>query len=67
MPFWLDIAAFLVKALIIVAAIGGVAILIARLARSSDGPKNREIRVKSINDRYEAMRDAIDAELLEKK
>ncbi len=67
MSFWLDIAAFLVKALIIVAAIGGLAFLIARLARSGDGPKDREIRVKSINDRYDAMRDAINAEILEKK
>ena len=67
MSFWLDIAAFLVKALIIVAAVGGLAILIARLARSPDGPKDREIRIKSINDRYDAMRDAIDAQILEKK
>src|SRR5271165_3417017 len=66
MPFWLDIAAFLVKALIIVAALGGLAILIARLARSGDG-RDREIRVKSINERYDAMRDAIDAQILEKK
>ncbi len=67
MSFWLDIAAFLVKALIIVAAVGGLAILIARLARSADGPRDREIRIKSINDRYDAMRDAIDAQILEKK
>jgi hypothetical protein len=37
MPFWLDIAAFLVKALTTVAAVGGLAVLIARLARSGDG------------------------------
>ncbi len=67
MPFWLDILAFLVKALIIVAAIAGLAILIARLARSGDGAKDHAIRIKSINDRYDAMRDAIEAELLEKK
>ncbi len=67
MAFWLDIAAFLVKALIIVAAVGGLAILIIRLARSSDGPKDREVRIKSVNDRYDAMRDAINAELLDKK
>jgi serine protease SohB len=67
MPFWLDIAAFVIKALIIVAAIGGVAILIARLARSGDGDKDREIRIKSINDRYDDMRDALNAGLLEKK
>ena len=67
MAFWLDIAAFLVKAIIIVAAIAGIAILIARLARSSDGQKGREIRIKSINDRYDAMRDAFNVELLDKK
>ncbi len=67
MAFWLDIAAFLVKALILVAAVGALVALIIRLARSSDGPKDREIRIKSINDRYDAMRDAINAELLDKK
>ncbi len=67
MTFWLDIAAFVVKALIIVAAVGGLAILIVRLSRSSDGPKDREIRIKSVNDRYDGMRDAINAELLDKK
>jgi serine protease SohB len=67
MPFWLDILAFLVKALIIVAALGGLAILIARLARSGDAPRDREIRVKSLNDRYDAMRDALEGKLLDKK
>ncbi|RBP14106.1 inner membrane peptidase [Roseiarcus fermentans] len=67
MPFWLDILAFLVKALVIVAAIGGLAILIVRLARSGEAPKDHEIRIKSINDRYDAMRDAIEAELVDKK
>ena len=45
MAFWLDIAAFLVKALIIVAALGGLALLIARLARSGEA-RDREIKVK---------------------
>ena len=67
MPFWLDLAAFVVKALVIVAAVGGLAILIARLARSGDGGQDREITIKSINNRYDAMRDALDAKLLEKK
>ena len=66
MAFWLDIAAFVVKALIIVAAIGGLALLIARLARSSE-PKDEEIRVRSLNERYDDMRDAMNAELLDKK
>jgi serine protease SohB len=66
MHFWLDIADFALKALIIVAAVGGLAILIARLARSGE-PKDREIRVRSLNERYDDMRDAMNAALLEKK
>ena len=66
MPFWLDIAAFLVKALIIVAAIGGLALLIARLARSAE-PKDQEIKVRSLDERYDDMRDAMDATLLDKR
>jgi serine protease SohB len=66
MAFWLDIASFLIKALIIVAAIGGLALLIARLARSSE-PKNREIRIRSLNEHYDEMREAMNAALLDKK
>ena len=66
MPFWLDIAAFLLKALIIVAAVGGLALLIARLARSGED-KEREIKVKSLDERYDDMRDAVNAALLDKK
>jgi serine protease SohB len=66
MAFWLDIAAFALKALLIVAALGGLAFLIARLARSSE-PKDEEIRVRSLNERYDDMRDAMNAELLDKK
>src|SRR5271167_1555465 len=66
MAFWLDIAAFLLKALIIVAAFGGLAVLIARLARSSD-PKDQEIKVRSLDERYDDMRDAMNGELLDRK
>ena len=66
MAFWLDIAAFLVKALIIVAAIGGLAILIARLARSGEA-KESEIKIRSLNERYDDMSDAMDGALLDKK
>ena len=66
MAFWLDIAAFLVKALIIVAAVGGLAVLIARLARSGEA-RDKEIKVKSLNERYDDMRDALDGALLDKK
>ena len=66
MAFWLDIAAFVLKAVIIVAAIGGLAVLIARLARSSE-PKDQEIKVRSLDERYDDMRDAMDGELLDRK
>jgi serine protease SohB len=66
MAFWLDIAAFVIKALIIVAAIGGLAALVARLARSSE-PKDEEIKVRSLNDRYDDMRHTLNMGLLDKK
>lgn len=66
MPFWLDIANFALRALIIVAAIGALAFLIARLLRSAE-PKDREIRVRSLNERYDNLRAALNAALLDKK
>jgi len=70
MPFWLDIADFALKALIvvvaIVAAIGGLAVIVARLTRSAE-PKDREIKVRSLNERYDDMRDTMNAALLDKK
>ena len=67
MAFWLDIAAFLVKALIIVAAIGGLAILIARLTRSGESKEDQEIKVRSLDERYDDMRDAMNGALLDRK
>jgi hypothetical protein len=52
--FWLDITAFL-KAAIIVATWGGLAILIARPARSSE-PKNQEIKVRVGNVAFDKLR-----------
>ena len=66
MAFWLDIAAFLLKALIIVAAFGGLAVLVARLARSGE-PKDQEIKVRSLDERYDDMRDTMNGELLDRK
>src|ERR1700729_2670268 len=66
MAFWLDIAGFLLKAVIIVAAFGGLAVLIARLARSSE-PKDQEIKVRSLDERYDDMRNAMNDELLDRK
>lgn len=66
MGFWLDIAAFALKAALIVVAVGALAALMARLSRR-DGDKGREIDVRSLNERYEQMRDEFDAEILDKK
>src|SRR5271163_751140 len=66
MAFWLDIAAFALKALLIVAAWGGLAVLVARLARSGEA-NDQEIKVRSLNERYDDMRDALNAALLDKK
>ncbi|MBV9290001.1 MAG: protease SohB [Hyphomicrobiales bacterium] len=70
MPFWLDIADFLIKALIavvaIVAAIGGLTFLIVRLTRSA-APKEREIRIRSLNEHYDDMREGMNAAFLDKK
>jgi len=65
-PFWIDIASFALRALIVVAALAALAFLIARLLRSAE-PKDREIRVRSLNERYEDMRAALNAALLDKK
>ena len=68
MAFWLDIAAFALKALLIVAAVGGLAVLIARLARSGEAKdKDKEIKVRSLDERYDDMRDAMNGALLDKK
>lgn len=66
MDFWLDIAAFALKAALIVVAVGVMAALMARLTRGESGGA-REIDVRSLNERYEQMRDELDAEILDKK
>jgi serine protease SohB len=66
MAFWLDIAAFALKALLIVAAVGGLAVLIARLARSGEA-KDKEIKVRSLDERYDDMRDALNGALLDRR
>ena len=63
MAFWLDIAAFALKAILIVAAIGGLAALLVRLTRSGE-PRERDIKVRSLDERYEAMADALNAHIL---
>jgi serine protease SohB len=66
----LDIAAFVVKALVLVAAFvaaaGGIAVIVARATRSGE-PKERGIKVRSLNERYDDMRDALNAAFVDKK
>ena len=66
MDFWSDIAGFVLKTLFIVAAIGALAALFARVTRPG-GARRREIEVRSLNERYDQMRDELDAELLDRK
>ena len=66
MAFWLDIAAFALKAFLIVAAVGALVALLLRLTRGGH-PRAAEIRVRSLDERYDAMRDALNAEILDKK
>jgi len=66
MAFWLDISAFALKALLIVVALGALAALIARLTRR-DTAHGREIEVRSLNERYDRMRDEFDAKMLDRK
>ena len=69
MAFWLDIAAFALKALLIVIALGALAALVAFLARSARGarPERSRLAVRSLDERYDAMRDALEAETLDAK
>ncbi|MGD0187151.1 MAG: protease SohB [Roseiarcus sp.] len=69
MAFWLDVAAFALKSLLIVAALGGLVAFVALVARrmrgvESDAPR---LAVRSLDERYDAMRDAINDRLVDKK
>jgi serine protease SohB len=69
MVFWLDIADFALKAALIVAALGALAAVVALIAGrmrggETDGPR---LNVRSLDERYDAMADAINARLLDKK
>src|ERR1700683_4401972 len=66
MSFWLDIAAFALKALLIVAAIGGLVFLIMRLTRG-EAEDDSEIKVDSLNERYDARQARLNAGILSKK
>jgi serine protease SohB len=69
MAFWLDVAAFALKSLVVVAALGGLAAFVAILAwrMRGEGPDEPRLIVRSLNERYETMRDAINDRLVDKK
>ena len=69
MAFWLDIADFALKAALIVMALGAlvafVALITARMRGGEpDGPR---LTARSLDARYDALADAINANLLDKK
>ena len=66
MLFWLDIAAFALKALLIVAAVGGLVFVVTLLTRGEQEDSS-EIKIDSLNERYDAQRAQLNAELLSKK
>ena len=66
MAFWLDIAAFALKALLIVAAVGAVAVIVALMARGSRGER-QDLEIKSLDDRYDDDEAQIRSEILDKK
>ena len=65
MQFWLDIADFAVKALLIVIAIGAVAFVIARASRGEREP-GPGLAVDLLNDRYRDDKATLEDELLDK-
>lgn len=69
MAFWLDIAAFALKSLMIAMALGGLVGFGTFVARRMRGEETDEPRlvVRSLDERYDAMRDAINDRLVDKK
>jgi len=66
MAFWLDIAAFALKALLLVLAVGGLVCIIARLTRGV-AEDDSEIRIESLNERYDQREARLNSEILAKK
>lgn len=68
MHFWLDIADFALKALLIVLAIGAIAFLIARLSRAGGGGRREPgVEIEPLNERYRRDQSRLEAEILAKK
>jgi serine protease SohB len=66
MPFWLDIAAFALKALLIVAAVGAIAVIVALTARGRR-EAHPDLEIKSLDERWEEDESQILANVLDKK
>ena len=66
MAFWLEIAAFALKAGLIVAAVGGLIALVLRLNRG-DEPAGQELKITCLNTHYDAMQARLNARVLDTK
>ena len=69
MAFWLDIADFALKAALIVVALGALVAFVALVAGRMRGgePDGPRLSVRSLDERYDALADAVNARLLDKK
>ncbi len=69
MAFWLDIADFALKAALIVVALGALVAFVALIAGQMRGGETEgpELKIRSLDERYDAMTDAVNARLLDKK
>ena len=67
MSFWLDVAAFALKALIIVLAFAALVILVARLARSRGGYDDDEVDVERLDEVWRDRETRLSAQLLPAK
>ena len=66
MEFWLDIAAFAVKALLIVAAIGALVLVILRASRNVERD-DADLKITSLNVHYDNLQAQLNGPLLDKK
>ena len=66
MSFWLDVAAFGLKALLIVIAVVAIVGLIAAL-RGGEKPEGPRLKVRSLDDRYDDYAEALADETMDKK
>jgi serine protease SohB len=67
MAFWLDIAAFALKAFVLVLAVAAAAFLIARAARGGRGDESDEIEIERIDAGWRAREARLNAAMAPKK